>query len=292
VTAVFAFGSGRLPEFQQINTRGTALAWARFDDQYHKNPKVLSVPPAARWLHAASVTHSRLGRSTTGFLTILEAEGLAVAQSVNRRAITQLADAGLWDRTDGGYLVHDYPDYLPESSKERTQAWRDRLSRDGHGDGGVTVTESHKPVSRATGIPNPNPNPVPRERVAKATPKIDPYAEGVDRVFAAFLKGTKRSASTMLTPERRKHVHARLAQGYEEARVIRAAVGIMRDPWFVEHHKTDLTDSLRSGSTLERFAQLEEEAAPVYRHPTPLTAAERGGEPARVTAADFAGFTA
>lgn len=146
------------------------MAWARFDDQYHRNPKVLSVAATARWLHAASVTHCRLGRSLTGFMTTLEAEGLAVEQSVSRRAIQELAVAGLWDRVDGGFVVHDYPDYLPESSKERTQAWRDRQSQGGHGDAAVTVTKSHKAVSRATGIPNPNPNPVHASPNGSASP--------------------------------------------------------------------------------------------------------------------------
>jgi len=37
------------------------MPWARFDDQYHRNPKVLSVAASSRWLHAASVTHCRIG---------------------------------------------------------------------------------------------------------------------------------------------------------------------------------------------------------------------------------------
>jgi len=46
---------------QPIYQEGPGMPWARFDDQYHRNPKVLSVAASSRWLHAASVTHCRIG---------------------------------------------------------------------------------------------------------------------------------------------------------------------------------------------------------------------------------------
>lgn len=94
------------------------MSWAKFTDTYHTNAKILSVPVPARWLHVSSVTYAhsllRDGKPdlVKGFLTEAQAIAHCKGQDVPLKHIDDLVNAGLWDRVEGGFLIHNFDDYL------------------------------------------------------------------------------------------------------------------------------------------------------------------------------------
>lgn len=84
-------------------------------------------------------------------------------------------------------------------------------------------------------------------------------AQSVLRVFAYWVEALGHDRAR-LTPERMRVIKARLRDGYEEQRLLRAIAGVSTSPWHRgEDPKSngqrydDLTLILRDGSHLERF---------------------------------------
>jgi hypothetical protein len=102
----------------------------------------------------------------------------------------------------------------------------------------------------------------------------------VATVFRASAEATGRNGRTKLTTEKRRVIQARL-RDYPLEDVVDAVVGIMCDPWHVEHGVTELKDALRDGTHLERFRDLKrgliapprEDMGPVERETRRLMAA-------------------
>lgn len=91
------------------------MTWFKVDDSFHSHPKVLATEPAALglWVVAGAWSSANL---TGGFvpdraLPRLLPDGASLAQ--------ELAAAGLWKRSKGGYQFHDWTDYNPTAEEER-----------------------------------------------------------------------------------------------------------------------------------------------------------------------------
>lgn len=91
------------------------MTWFKVDDSFHSHPKVLATDPAALglWVVAGAWSSANL---TGGFvpdraLPRLLPDGVSLAK--------ELAAAGLWKRSKGGYLFHDWTDYNPTAEEER-----------------------------------------------------------------------------------------------------------------------------------------------------------------------------
>ena len=89
--------------------------WVKLDDQYHENPKVLSVGLGARWIHVASM--SWCGKhQTDGVIPRRRAFQLGSEDETCRPIewIQELVNAGLFEKHgDDAYLVHDFLEYNP-----------------------------------------------------------------------------------------------------------------------------------------------------------------------------------
>jgi len=98
--------------------------WFKVDDQFWCHPKVLRCSPEAiaLWVRAGSYCSAQL---TDGVLT--DSARTLFGQDWDTCA-TELVEAGLWDRIDGGYQFHDWKDFQPRSStvKEKRAADRQR----------------------------------------------------------------------------------------------------------------------------------------------------------------------
>jgi hypothetical protein len=241
------------------------VSWAKIDDGYDCNPKVLSVAVPARWLHLASITYCRRLRRQDGHMIHAEVAMLVASQRVPKRCVQDLLDVGLWDATDTGVAVHHYSAYLPDVSTPRTAAFRERS---GNAEG--TVLERSGNVPRAHGLPIPIPKPIPIPSNGAKAPspsKASPtFTEEVGRVFEAWVGAITAqygSSDHKLTPERTEKIRARLAQGYSVEILLDAVVGWRRDAWHVEHHEFKLTTLLRNGEQVEKFAELERRVQPV-----------------------------
>ena len=105
------------------------MSWVKLDDQFTDHPKVIAAGPMAGWLYVCGLTYcSRY--LTDGFIPTAQVRRLADLKGTDRLA-SALVDAGLWDRCDGGYMVHDYLEYNPNAEKVRAErsAAQDRMFR-------------------------------------------------------------------------------------------------------------------------------------------------------------------
>ena len=97
------------------------MGWARLDDGFHDHPKLigLSLEALGLWTKCLTWAHRHHGSSAQlGFVPV----GLATmfAGSRGEKLGNELVTARLWDETDGGWLIHDYIDYLPASERPVT----------------------------------------------------------------------------------------------------------------------------------------------------------------------------
>ena len=99
------------------------MAWFNVDDSFYDHPKVWDAPDCAvsLWARAGSWSSRNL---TDGFVpTGMPARFCGDPET----AVRELVDRGLWQRTKGGYLFHDWTDW--NSSKEAVKAKRTANAR-------------------------------------------------------------------------------------------------------------------------------------------------------------------
>lgn len=110
------------------------MTWFKVDDSFYDHPKVYDASDAAvaLWTRAGSWSARNLtdGFVPTGMLARLSNSADAAAK--------ELCNCGLWQRTKGGYLFHDWTEYQPtkervihsrQQTAVRQQAWRDRKKK-------------------------------------------------------------------------------------------------------------------------------------------------------------------
>lgn len=101
------------------------MAWARFDDRFHGNPKVLGVwhtCPEAIGLYVMSVTYCSQ-QETDGEVPDWFIQTLVAGKAQRNRLTGALENAGLFEPTSAGFCIRDYLEYNP--SKAQLKAKRD-----------------------------------------------------------------------------------------------------------------------------------------------------------------------
>lgn len=103
------------------------MTWARLDDRFHSHPKIESAGFAAIGLYAIGLSYAAC-HETDGQLP----EGWVRRQRASRHVKT-LLEIGLWERTEGGYLIPDFLDFNPSKEEllsrraedaKRQREWR------------------------------------------------------------------------------------------------------------------------------------------------------------------------
>lgn len=97
--------------------------WARLDDQFFVNRKVMKVSKDAKLLYLAGLTHCA-GQLTDGAIDADAMRVLARLVDVDTEEAKALVKAGLWKATKDGYQVHDWDKYNPKAASVR----RDRAA--------------------------------------------------------------------------------------------------------------------------------------------------------------------
>jgi len=89
------------------------VTWAKLDDRFHQNPKVLAVSHGAFRLYVCTITYCRA--HDTGAIPVIACQGLARMHRVPYAAATRdLLAAGLFEvYGHDGWAIHDYHDYDP-----------------------------------------------------------------------------------------------------------------------------------------------------------------------------------
>lgn len=160
------------------------MPWGKLDDQLHDNEKVWSFTDKEFrvWMYSISYCNKKRRRDPAGTLTQEAAETVCRLAGASRKVMQGVVAKRGWDRTDTGYLVHDFPKYGPKEDKtapDRQRRHRDK--GDGDADENADVTPDVTPVSRRDirpdapmrGSPVPVPGPVPTPQVA-TTPEQPP----------------------------------------------------------------------------------------------------------------------
>jgi hypothetical protein len=128
------------------------MAWVRLDDAFPEHPKVIEVGGDAAWLHVCALAYCNRNL-TDGKIT----EG-ALPRLSDRRHPAKLARllvaVGLWDETDGGWVIHDYLDFQPSKAKvdAERRAARERMANNRNRSNNVRPN-----IDRSSPYPDPDP---------------------------------------------------------------------------------------------------------------------------------------
>lgn len=107
------------------------MSWARLDDGFHRNPKQLRMTDAAFRLYVCALSYCAEPREPTGYISAEQADALRRALRKWPRVITELLELNAWEPADGGYLIHDYDEYVERGSRDRVRKHR-ALKRHGN----------------------------------------------------------------------------------------------------------------------------------------------------------------
>lgn len=157
------------------------MSWARVDDDFHDHPKVVELPLDAvglwtltlTWAHRHIASTVVPGHLPPGRVTRL-------AGSKTRRLAKALTDARLWDVDDehGGWLIHDFEDYLPPKPKrtpEEISAIRSEAGRRGAAARWHTDSTTDADDGKADGKrDSKSDGKLPSERIAKPRQNMAP----------------------------------------------------------------------------------------------------------------------
>jgi hypothetical protein len=155
------------------------MGWARIDDGFHDHPKLIGLPLEAvgLWTLALTWAHRHHGVSFGLFGHLPADLPVRLGGAKGKKLADMLTRHGLWDTEPnlGGWVIHDYIDYLPASEKPTT-ASEVRKARSEAGkrgakakwdkakaetsdwqDDGNLPEQSHSSANGKTMPPNPNP---------------------------------------------------------------------------------------------------------------------------------------
>ena len=125
------------------------MAWARIDDNFFNHPKVRNAGKDAVIFHLAALCHSN-AFLTEGFIQDAMIELIGV-QSFKKKPVQlaeRLVDCGLWERVDGGYLIHDFLKY--NHSKAEVEEIKSKKSASGKLGGRPALKANDKQTYKQT----------------------------------------------------------------------------------------------------------------------------------------------
>jgi hypothetical protein len=246
------------------------MPWVRIDEEFPRHPKVVKAGPLGMAMHVAALCYCNQ-YLTDGFVPkavvagLLDLSGIGMRQWMGELAgggvdatwelvAEDLEEAGLWEREQGGWRIHDYHDYQP--SREHVMQLRETRkavgSKGGKASGEARRNQprsnllSNQPATtqataEANDEPKTNPGPVPvvtplttgsssaitevgTTGVEQARPIDD-----VVRVFQAWQASTGKQRAK-LDGNRRYAIQAALDR-YDAEDVLAAVQGWVNDPW-------------------------------------------------------------
>lgn len=183
------------------------MVWVRLADDFVDHPKVSAAGPLAGWLYVCGLSYANR-YATDGFIPTAQVKRLADVREPDQLA-AKLVEARLWERVQGGYMIHDYAEFQPSSAEirrdreatakrqaefRRRRAEARNAARNGSSNAesnGVSnakdAAHSDAPVTRESQPPGPGPVPDPTRPVPDPvnSPQPPPQAEGASPPMAA-----------------------------------------------------------------------------------------------------------
>ena len=150
------------------------MTWVKLDDGMIEHPKILGISDKSLRLFLVGLSYCSR-QLTDGFVPS------AIGVSLGRKYATELVNAGIWETTPGGYIVHDYLDYQP--SKAEVIELRAKRSEAGRKGGKRSKPPSKREANASTGASdmseakrNPGPSPTPTPRTRETSSDVSPVA--------------------------------------------------------------------------------------------------------------------
>lgn len=227
------------------------MAWARLDDSFHDHPKVDGLSLAAVGLYTLCLTWAHRHRKKAilpGHIPAARVRKLAGSRA--HPLATELLAAGLWEDEPGlgGYLIHDFGDYLPkERDPDELQAtgrkgakkrWQGDSKPDGKPDSKLPSSDMANDSSRAdAGAPAPAfPNPTeqqvvlpdPTRPVPTTSGETAPAATDVGALVASFVDQCRERPPSSFVARVGKEVRALVLDG-TPSEAIQGGLAIVAD---------------------------------------------------------------
>jgi hypothetical protein len=155
------------------------MPWVRIDEEFPRHPKVVKAGPLGMAMHVAALCYCNQ-YLTDGFVPraivagLIDLSGIGMRQWMGEVAgggedatwelvVQDLEAAGLWEREQGGWRIHDYHDYQP--SREHVLKVREVRQEAGRKGGQAKPKRPEskllgnvRPLRQATGEANPQAN--------------------------------------------------------------------------------------------------------------------------------------
>lgn len=245
------------------------MGWARLDDGFHDHPKLIGLPLDAVGLYTLALTwaHRHKGASS-GLMGHIPADlPTRLAGSKGKALAAKLEAHQLWDSEPGlgGWVIHDFCDYLPAADKPSTaaevSAARSEAGRHGaRARWGDKSKASDRPVDRQADSKLPSDldgKPMPPTRPDPTQEKNTPSSAVADAAFAAFWSAYPRKVGK----DAARKVWARRVRSTAADEITAGAARMAADPnlpekEFIPHPATWLT---RGGWDDEAFPARSEQ---------------------------------
>lgn len=154
------------------------MPWAKLDDQFGFNPKVIAAGKDGKLAYVMALTYSA-SQLTDGFIQDAALPMIAVMAETEDMQTTaaRLVKVGLWERVEGGYVIHDYLDYNPSAEETKTKReaaarrqaeWRAKHRDKGNGRYASESNAVSNGVTNASRNTAPSPSPSPSPSTAAA----------------------------------------------------------------------------------------------------------------------------
>lgn len=134
--------------------------WVKIDDQFPSHPKVIKAGLEARALFITSLCYSA-NHLTDGFVTVEVTPLLTAMSQISNGdvAVKKLVEVGLWEVCEGGYMIHDFLVYNPNSDKIRAERTANKIRQAAYRASKLRSNTVSNGVSN--GVSNTPPVPVP-----------------------------------------------------------------------------------------------------------------------------------
>lgn len=101
------------------------------DDGFYEHPKAHAAGPLGRDMFLASLCYARRNQ-TDGFIPLTEISRLTTGINRPGRIAKRLVRIGLWEQSDGGYVIHDYAAHQPTRAISDSERQRNRVRQRRH----------------------------------------------------------------------------------------------------------------------------------------------------------------
>lgn len=192
------------------------MAWVRLDDGFSEHPKVVKAGPLGMALQIAALCYANRNL-TDGFIPkaivplLVNFDGIGLTASPDssepvaatwQYVVEILLKAGLWEKANGGYMIHDYLDYQPsredmnKARKENARRVREHRAKQGQSlprsDSSVTPLKAcGSDISETALTPHPNESPnTEGSALGETTPK-HPREPTLDEILARYSRYDK-----------------------------------------------------------------------------------------------------